>query len=150
MIVLGSTASVLFINQNVATLDGGFSLEPSWVEGPYEAQSAQMANTPFAALSASLPGPGTGVTGVHVSSLPENAISYYEAEDVSVVFEIPMGQVCAASVMPRTWQGGICHVGVNVLYSICHDVGLNTFYSTPQVFNPASIQPRNDILNPAS
>ena len=36
---------------------------------------------------------GIGVTGVHVSSLPPNAISYYEAEDVSVVFEIPMGQV---------------------------------------------------------
>ena len=52
-----------------------------------------MANTPFAALAATLPGPGTGVTGVHVSSLPANAISYYEAEDVSVVFEIPMGQV---------------------------------------------------------
>lgn len=92
MIVCGSTASVLFINQNVATLDGGFQLEPAWVEGPYEAQSAQMANTPFAALAATLPGPGIGVTGVHTSSLPPNAISYYEAEDVSVVFEIPMGQ----------------------------------------------------------
>jgi len=92
VIVCGSTASILFLNQNIATLDGGFQLEPAWVDGPYEAQSAQMANTPFAALAATLPGPGIGVTGVHVSSLPPNAISYYEAEDVSVVFEIPMGQ----------------------------------------------------------
>jgi len=92
MVVCGSTASILFINQNVATLDGGFQLEPAWVDGPYEAQSAQMANTPFAALAATMPGPGIGVTGVHTSSLPPNAISYYEAEDVSVIFEIPMGQ----------------------------------------------------------
>jgi len=93
MVVCGSTASILFINQNVATLDGGFQLEPAWVDGPYEAQEAQMANTPFAALAATMPGPGIGVTGVHTSSLPPNAISYYEAEDVSVIFEIPMGQV---------------------------------------------------------
>ena len=92
MVVCGSTASVLFLNQNVATLDGGFNLEPAWVEGPYEAQAAQRASTPFAALAATLPGQGVGVTGVHVSSLPSNAISYYEAEDISVVFEIPMGQ----------------------------------------------------------
>ena len=70
VIVCGSTASVLFLNQvtyahgcsrmltdadgclrmltvvlihqNIATLDGGFQLEPSWVEGPYEAQAAQV------------------------------------------------------------------------------------------------------------
>ena len=84
----------------MATIDGGFNLEPSWVEGPYEAQAAQGANTPFAALAPTLPGPGTGVTGVLVSSLPANAISYYEAEDVSVVFEIPMGQVLARYPTP--------------------------------------------------
>jgi hypothetical protein len=31
------------------------------------------------------------VTGVKISSLPTNAISYFEAEDTSVVFEIPLG-----------------------------------------------------------
>jgi len=91
LIVLGSVASVLFLNQNVATKEGGFSLVPDWVSGPYEAQAEQKANTPFAALSVTLPGPGTSVVGVKKSSLPTNAISYYEAEDVSVVFEIPMG-----------------------------------------------------------
>jgi hypothetical protein len=91
MIVMGSTASILFLNQNVATEDGGFDLEPAWVDGPYEAQRPQSANTPFAALSATLPGPGVAVTGVKIASLPANAISYYEAEDVSVLFEIPVG-----------------------------------------------------------
>jgi hypothetical protein len=91
LIVLGGTASILFLNQNVATLEGGYSLAPSWVDGPFEAQAAQGANTPFAALSATLPNPGVAVTGVKISSLPTNAISYYEAEDTSVVFEIPLG-----------------------------------------------------------
>jgi len=46
------------------------------------------------------------VTGVHVSSLPPNAISYYEAEDVSVVFEIPMGQVHTTRVVhTQYWPG---------------------------------------------
>lgn len=91
LIVLGGTASLLFLNQNVATLEGGYSLAPSWVDGPFEAQAAQGANTPFAALSATLPNPGVAVTGVKISSLPTNAISYYEAEDTSVIFEIPLG-----------------------------------------------------------
>jgi len=91
LVVTGGTASLLFLNQNVATLEGGFSLAPSWVDGPFEAQAAQGANTPFAALSATLPNPGVAVTGVKISSLPTNAISYYEAEDTSVVFEIPLG-----------------------------------------------------------
>jgi len=91
LVVLGGTSSILFMNQNIATLDGGFDLEPSYVDGPFEAQRPQSANTPFAALAASLPSPGIAVTGVKISSLPANAISYYEAEDTSVVFEIPMG-----------------------------------------------------------
>ena len=91
LVVLGGTANVLFLNQNVATVDGGFSLQPSWVDGPFEAQAAQSANTPFAALSVTLPNPGVSVTGVKISSLPTNAISYFEAEDTSVVFEIPLG-----------------------------------------------------------
>ena len=28
--------------QNVATLEGGYSLAPSWVDGPFEAQAAQV------------------------------------------------------------------------------------------------------------
>lgn len=32
------------------------------------------------------------VHGVAIPSLPRNAISYYEAGDVSVIFEIPSGQ----------------------------------------------------------
>jgi hypothetical protein len=42
--------------------------------GPFEAQAAQGANTPFAALSVTLPNPGVAVTGVKISSLPTNAI----------------------------------------------------------------------------
>ena len=31
--------------QNVATLEGGFSLTPDWVSGPYEAQAPPMTHT---------------------------------------------------------------------------------------------------------
>lgn len=96
MIVLGSVANILFLNQNYVNKDGGLSLDPSWVEGPYEAQSIRgtprTKGTPFEALSVTLPGPGTSVVGVKLATLPSNAISYYEAEDVSVVFGIPTGQ----------------------------------------------------------
>jgi len=89
LISAGGVANILFLNGNVATSDGGFDLAPGWVDGPFEAQPA-VVNTPFEALAVSLPGPGISVTGVKISSLPANAVSYYEAEDVSVIFEIPV------------------------------------------------------------
>jgi hypothetical protein len=96
MIVLGSVANILFLNQNYVDKEGGLSMEPEWVDGPYEAQinrgRPNVRDTPFAALSVTLPGPGTSVVGVKLSTLPSNAISYYEAQDVSVVFEIPTDQ----------------------------------------------------------
>ena len=96
MIVLGSVANILFLNQNYVDKEGGFSMEPEWVDGPYEAQAnrgtPKAKGTPFEALSVTLPGPGTSVVGVKLSTLPANAISYYEAQDVSVVFEIPTDQ----------------------------------------------------------
>eukprot|EP00286_Rhodomonas_abbreviata_P014239 CAMPEP_0181318704 /NCGR_PEP_ID=MMETSP1101-20121128/17152_1 /TAXON_ID=46948 /ORGANISM="Rhodomonas abbreviata, Strain Caron Lab Isolate" /LENGTH=433 /DNA_ID=CAMNT_0023426199 /DNA_START=9 /DNA_END=1311 /DNA_ORIENTATION=+ len=91
LIVAGGPASVLFINSNVINTDGGYDMEPKWVEGPYERQKAAE-GTPFAACATTLPGPGTQVHGVAISSLPREAISYYEAGDVSVVFEIPSGE----------------------------------------------------------
>ena len=91
MIVLGGVANILFLNANVADTDGGYDLVPGWVDGPYEAQKC-IVDTPYEDLAVTLPGPGTSVTGVQVSSLPHNAISYYEAQDVSVVFEIPSGR----------------------------------------------------------
>jgi len=93
LIVLGGVANVLFLNQNYVDRDGGLSLEPNWVEGPYEAQDIDgvpaAKGTPFEALSVTLPSPGVSVVGVKLSTLPANAISYFEAQDTSVVFEIP-------------------------------------------------------------
>lgn len=103
MIVLGGVANVLFLNQNYVSKDGGLTLEPDWVEGPYEAQATagvpNAKGTPFESLSVTLPSPGTSVVGAKISSLPQEAISYYEAQDVSVVFEIP------------TKQGRILYIG---------------------------------------
>uniref|UniRef100_A0A6U2G2Q8 Uncharacterized protein n=1 Tax=Hemiselmis andersenii TaxID=464988 RepID=A0A6U2G2Q8_HEMAN len=93
LIVLGGVANVLFLNQNYVDRDGGLSLEPNWVEGPYEAQDINgvpaAKGTPFESLSVTLPSPGVSVVGVKLSTLPANAISYFEAQDTSVVFEIP-------------------------------------------------------------
>eukprot|EP00287_Rhodomonas_sp_CCMP768_P009365 CAMPEP_0196732172 /NCGR_PEP_ID=MMETSP1091-20130531/11644_1 /TAXON_ID=302021 /ORGANISM="Rhodomonas sp., Strain CCMP768" /LENGTH=407 /DNA_ID=CAMNT_0042075391 /DNA_START=15 /DNA_END=1238 /DNA_ORIENTATION=+ len=91
LIVVGGPASLLFINSNVINTDGGYDLEPKWITGPYERQAAAE-GTPFAACAATLPGPGTQVHGAAISSLPREAISYYETGDVSVVFEIPSGE----------------------------------------------------------
>jgi len=89
VVVTGGVGNLWFINGNIATLDGGFNLEPNSVDGPFEAQPA-VVNSPFESLAATFPGPGA-VVGARLSSLPSNAISYYEAEDTSVLFEIPLG-----------------------------------------------------------
>ncbi len=47
------------------------------VDGPFEAQPS-VVNSPFESLPASLGGPNQAVVGVSLSSLPRNAISYYE------------------------------------------------------------------------
>ena len=47
------------------------------MDGPFEAQ-ASVINSPFESLPASLEGPNQAVVGVSLSSLPRNAISYYE------------------------------------------------------------------------
>lgn len=90
LIIAGGPQSVLFINANVVNERGGYDLESKWVEGPYERQRAAR-GTPFEQCAVSLPGPGTQVHGVSLASLPAEARSYYEAGDVSVVFEIPSG-----------------------------------------------------------
>eukprot|EP00291_Cryptomonas_curvata_P021428 CAMPEP_0172166150 /NCGR_PEP_ID=MMETSP1050-20130122/8819_1 /TAXON_ID=233186 /ORGANISM="Cryptomonas curvata, Strain CCAP979/52" /LENGTH=979 /DNA_ID=CAMNT_0012836723 /DNA_START=138 /DNA_END=3078 /DNA_ORIENTATION=+ len=90
LVVCGGVGNVLFLNGNVAAVEGGFDLAPEWVDGPYEAQGT-IVNTPFEDLAVTLPGPGTTVTGVKISSLPRDAVSYFEAGDVSVLFHIPVG-----------------------------------------------------------
>jgi len=47
------------------------------VDGPFEAQAAVI-NSPFESLPVSLEGHNQAVVGVSKSSLPSNAISYYE------------------------------------------------------------------------
>uniref|UniRef100_A0A6T8N202 Uncharacterized protein n=2 Tax=Hemiselmis andersenii TaxID=464988 RepID=A0A6T8N202_HEMAN len=90
LVVAGGPQSVLFINANVVNANGGYDLESKWHDGPYERQRAAR-GTPFEQCAVSLPGPGTQVHGVALASLPADAKSYYEAGDVSVVFEIPSG-----------------------------------------------------------
>ena len=85
------------MNANVATEGGGFDLEPNYVDGPFEAR-AEVANSPFATMGASLPG---NAIGVRKSSLPRGAVSYYEAEDTSVVWELKVG------------KGRIVYIGFN-------------------------------------
>ena len=90
LIVVGGPGGALFINNNVINKDGGYDLKPKWAPGPYERQST-VEGTSFAACATTLPGPGTSVHGVSISSLPSNAVSLYESGDVSVVFSIPSG-----------------------------------------------------------
>eukprot|EP00960_Hanusia_phi_P048465 758959-Hanusia_phi.AAC.4 len=90
LIVLGGPSSVIFINNNVINVDGGYNLQSKWAPGPYERQK-EARDTPLAACSTTLPGPGTSVHGVAISSLPAEAVSYYESGDVSVMFSIPSG-----------------------------------------------------------
>ena len=91
LILAGGPASALFINANVVTADGGYDLEPKWAPGPYERQPGAD-GTPFANCAVTLPGPGTEGHGVAVASLPRDAVSFYEAGDVSVAFMIPTGE----------------------------------------------------------
>jgi hypothetical protein len=89
ILVIGGPTGVLFINQNLAGPDGyGYDLEPKWVEGPYEMQSSATASA-FQYGAVTLPAIGTQVVGVTTASLPKEAISYYEASEVSVVFSLP-------------------------------------------------------------
>mmetsp|Transcript_47267 Transcript_47267/g.147792 ORF Transcript_47267/g.147792 Transcript_47267/m.147792 type:complete len:415 (-) Transcript_47267:1570-2814(-) len=90
LIVLGGPSSVIFINNNVINTDGGYDLQSKWAPGPYERQK-EARDTPLAACATTLPGPGTSVHGVAISSLPAEAVSYYESGDVSVMFSIPSG-----------------------------------------------------------
>ena len=89
ILVVGGPTGILFINQNLAGTDGyGYELEPKWVEGPYEMQDGAM-GTAFQYGAVTLPAVGTSVVGVTTSSLPAEAVSYYEASEVSVIFSIP-------------------------------------------------------------
>ena len=47
------------------------------MDGPFEAQPS-VVNSPFESLPSSLEGANEAVVGVSLSSLPRNAISYYE------------------------------------------------------------------------
>ncbi|KAJ1494267.1 hypothetical protein T484DRAFT_1877878 [Baffinella frigidus] len=97
LLILGGVGNILFMNANVATEDGGFDLEPNFVDGPFEPR-AEVADSPFKNLGASLPG---NAIGVRKASLPRGAISYYEAEDSSVVWELKVG------------KGRIVYIGFN-------------------------------------
>lgn len=89
IIVVGGPTGILFINQNLAGTDGyGYDLEPKWTEGPYEMQDAAMGSA-FQYGAVTLPAVETSNVGVTTASLPKEAISYYEASEVSVVFSLP-------------------------------------------------------------
>jgi len=89
MLVVGGPTGLLFINQNMAGTDGyGYELEPKWVEGPYEMQDAAMGSA-FQYGAVTLPAVETFNVGVTTASLPKEAVSYYEASEVSVVFSLP-------------------------------------------------------------
>ena len=89
LLVVGGPTGILFINQNMAGTDGyGYSLEPKWVEGPYEMQDAAMGSA-FQYGAVTLPAVETYNVGVTTASLPKEAVSYYEASEVSVVFSLP-------------------------------------------------------------
>ena len=90
LVVGGGTANIAFINGNCMGPNGGYNLEEDRVDGPFEAQAAVI-NSPFEGLPASLEGPNQAVVGVKKSSLPAEAISYYEMDSASVLFEIPTG-----------------------------------------------------------
>jgi len=90
LVVGGGDANIAFINGNCIGPDGGFSLEAERVDGPFEAQPT-VVNSPFESLPVSLSGANEGVVGVSLSSLPRDAISYYEMNDASVLFELPTG-----------------------------------------------------------
>lgn len=81
----------------------------------FQAQDAQRASTPFSALPVTLPGSGISVTGVKLSTLPANAISYYEAEGVSVIFEVPMG---TGSRAPLVFLYLPCDVRADARYGV--------------------------------
>jgi hypothetical protein len=87
LVVLGGVGNVLFMNANVALTDGGLDLEPDSVDGPFEA-TRNVPNTPFEACSPTLRG---AALGVRKSSLPREAVSYYEAQDTSVMWELKVG-----------------------------------------------------------
>jgi len=87
LIVCGSPSSILFINENLPSWDfHGYSLNAAWQEGPYEQQKTTIGSR-FDKTATILTGPS--VWGVSIDSLPKEAISYYEAPGVSVVFALP-------------------------------------------------------------
>jgi len=87
LIVCGSPSSVLFINENLPSWDfHGYDLSASWHSGPYEQQKTTIGSR-FDKTAEILVGPN--VWGVAVNSLPKEAVSYYEAPGVSVVFALP-------------------------------------------------------------
>lgn len=87
IIVCGSVSSTLFLNENLPSWDfHGYNLDAAWHSGPYEQQKATI-GTRFDKTAVTLP--GDGVWGVDIRSLPKEAVSYYEAPGVSVVFSLP-------------------------------------------------------------
>jgi len=87
LIVLGSPSSILFVNENLPSWDfHGYDLNAAWHQGPYEQQKTTIGSR-FDKTAEILVGPN--VWGVSTDSLPKEAISYYEAPGVSVVFALP-------------------------------------------------------------
>lgn len=90
IIVTGGSGAVDFVNKNLIVA-GMTTLEPAWTRGPYEKQAVTM-GTPFQPLPVSLPNMMNHVHGVRKSSLPLDAISYYESEGISVIFSLQFQQ----------------------------------------------------------
>ncbi|EKX36939.1 hypothetical protein GUITHDRAFT_165628 [Guillardia theta CCMP2712] len=90
LIICGGPANVDFINSNLLPQDGGTLLEQAWTRGPYEKQEAAI-GTPFQTLPVTLPNDMNHAHGVRLSSLPMDAVSYFETAGVSVVFGMKFG-----------------------------------------------------------
>mmetsp|Transcript_18101 Transcript_18101/g.40698 ORF Transcript_18101/g.40698 Transcript_18101/m.40698 type:complete len:327 (-) Transcript_18101:35-1015(-) len=91
VIVTGGPASIDFINQNfLGGNPGGQLLEPAWTRGPYEKQESTI-GTPFQTAPVTMPNDLNHVHGARLQSLPQEAVSYYETNGVSVVFSVAMG-----------------------------------------------------------
>jgi len=90
VIVTGGTGAIDFINKNLI-VEGMTTLEPAWTRGPYEKQETTT-GTPYQPLAVTLPNMMNHVHGVRKSSLPLDAVSYYETQGISVIFSLQFQQ----------------------------------------------------------
>jgi hypothetical protein len=96
--------------------------EPKWVEGPYEMQDAAMGSA-FQYGAVTLPAVETYNVGVQTSSLPKEAISYYEASEVGAVWTFFI--FFFFFYPPVTSRGNSCYVFIYIYIYIY--VGIYTY-----------------------